>query len=77
MIDFMTEPTNDTESTAKRIRLIIDTDEVVRAAVSLRALKTGKGHSEVVNEILRAALAGEISEVSTYPQFGGKRRKGK
>ncbi len=74
MIDLMPEPTQDTNDTTKpeRIRLIIDTEEVIRAAVRLRALKTGKDNSEAVNDILREALASEIAEVRRYPQFAKK-----
>jgi hypothetical protein len=69
--------TNDAEM-AERIRLIVDTDEVIRRAVRLRALKLGDDFtiSDVVNDILRNALADEIAEVKNYPQAGsGSARK--
>lgn len=52
-----------------RIRLIIDTDDDIRRAVRLRAVKMGGDvtNSDVVNAILRDALAAEIAEVHTYP----------
>jgi len=77
MLDCMTEDIQDTDDKPARIRLIIDTEEAIRAAVRLRALKTGMDNSAVVTEILRSALADEISEVETYPQFGGTGKKPK
>src|SRR5262245_20667559 len=49
----------------ERIRLAIDTDEVVRRAARLRSVKRGGGVtlSDIVNEILREALAEEIAEL--------------
>ncbi len=61
-----TEPTEPTE----RIRLIIDTDEITRQAVTLRALKLSAkrkrriSNSDLLNEILRTELADEIRELS-------------
>jgi hypothetical protein len=57
---------------AERIRLIIDTEDVVRRAVRLRALKMGGDVtiSDVVNAVLREALAVEIAEVEKYPHAG-------
>jgi hypothetical protein len=54
---------------ADRIRLIVDTDDTVRRAVHLRRIKTGGDTtvSDVVNQILREALAVEIREVESYP----------
>jgi hypothetical protein len=67
---------------AERIRLIIDTDDVVRRAVHLRRIKTPgtPSNSDVVNAILREALAEEIAEVEGYDKSGGekpRRKKGK
>jgi hypothetical protein len=64
----------------ERTRLIIDTDDVLRRAVHLRRIKmpTGTTVSDVVNGILREALAREIAEVSNYPDAGpakSRRRK--
>jgi hypothetical protein len=61
----------------KRIRLIIDTDDAIRRAVHLRALKMGSDvtNSDVVNDILREALADEIAEVKSYPSGRGTGRK--
>lgn len=58
---------------AERIRLIVDTDEVIRRAVRLRALKMGDDvtHADVVNGILRGdypSLKEEIAEVEKFPQ---------
>jgi hypothetical protein len=52
----------------ERIRLIIDTDDVVRRAVHLRRIKSAGQItvSDVVNGILREALAAEIAEVEGY-----------
>jgi hypothetical protein len=63
----------------ERIRLIIDTDDVVRRAVGLRKLKmpSGTTNSDVVNEILRAALAEEIAQVEGYEQEASDKRKSK
>ena len=48
----------------ERIRLIIDTDDEVRRAVQLRRLRQAGNPttSDVVNAILREALAEEIAE---------------
>jgi hypothetical protein len=51
---------------AKRIRMIIDTDEEVRLAVRLAATKADIGISELVTEILRKALPLEISDAKRY-----------
>ncbi len=53
----------------ERIRLIIDTDDLLRRAVHLRRIKMGGSvtASDVVNGILREALAQEINEVASYP----------
>lgn len=57
MIDLMT-PT--------RVRMIIDTDEEIRLAVRLAATKTDRSISELVNSILRKALADEIRDARKY-----------
>jgi hypothetical protein len=59
---------------AERIRMIVDTDEMMRRAVQLRRLKmpTGTTVSDVVNHILREALAEELAEVATYPGMEGE-----
>lgn len=49
-----------------RIRLIIDTEEDVRVAVKLAALKANKSPSELVNDILRKALPQEIRDAKKY-----------
>ena len=56
----------------ERIRLIIDTDDTVRRAVQLRRIKMPRGTtaSDVVNEILRGALAEEIAQLGGYPDEG-------
>ena len=58
---------------AERIRLIVDTDDLIRRAVRLRALKRGSDVtvSDVVNEALRKEFAEEIAEVENYPQAAG------
>jgi HEAT repeat protein len=62
-----------------RIRMIVDTEDVIRRAVQLRALKQGVvarrkvGYSEVVTAILREALAEEIAEL--LDDGGPQRRK--
>lgn len=72
MMGLMAEPTQQTEGKDRRqrTRLIIDTDDVVRLAVRLRALKTGMDNSDVVTEILKEALAAEIKEASNFPASG-------
>jgi hypothetical protein len=65
---------------AERIRLIIDTEDVIRRAVQLRKVKAGLGESssDIVNAILREALAEEIAELERHAQGEeGKKRKGK
>lgn len=53
-----------------RVRLIIDTSEELRQALSLRVLRRKVeyrrtvGQSEAVNEILTAALADELKQVA-------------
>lgn len=47
--------------------LTIDTEEVVRQAIQLRAAKEGVSVADVINDILRKALAGEIQEVAGVP----------
>jgi hypothetical protein len=79
MLGLMADTTKPPEGGDKRerTRLIIDTEEVIRRAVRLRALKTGEDNSEVVNAILREALADEIEEVSKYPQVKGGKKPGR
>jgi len=66
---------------AERIRLIIDTDDDLRRAIKLRLLRgpAGATTSDLVNEILRKALADEVAEVQSYPrpegEPGGKARR--
>jgi hypothetical protein len=65
----------------ERIRLIIDTEDVVRRAVQLRKIKSGADTiSDVVNGILREVLADEIAELEQHAQKQSgspKRRKPK
>lgn len=49
--------------TEQRIRLVVLTDDEVRAALRLRAAKYDVEMSELASEILREALAEEIKEV--------------
>jgi hypothetical protein len=51
---------------ADRIRLIIDTDEEVRLAIRLAATKANMSTSELVNSVLRKALASEIEDAKKY-----------
>jgi hypothetical protein len=51
---------------AERIRLIIDTDEEIRLAVHLEATRQDLSASEVVNNILRKALASQIEDAKKY-----------
>ncbi len=57
---------------AERIRMMIDTEEDIRAAVKLAAMMEDKSPSEVVNDILRKALAEQIKSAR---QFLPKRKK--
>jgi ribosomal protein S7 len=77
MLDLMTKPTegaDERRDKRDRIRLVVDTEEVIRRAVRLRALRTGKDNSDVVNDVLREALADEITEASKFPHATGKKR---
>ena len=47
---------------AERIRLIIDTEEVLRRAVRLRAAARGITHSDVINELIRKHLPKEVAD---------------
>jgi hypothetical protein len=64
------EPPPPDDDKAERIRLIVDTDEIVRQAVALRAIKLSVQrkrkvtNSEAVDAILRDALASEIKELA-------------
>jgi hypothetical protein len=58
---------------ADRIRLIIDTEEEIRLAVRLAAVKADTSPSELVNSILRKALASEIEDAKRYMP---KKKKG-
>jgi hypothetical protein len=62
----------------ERTRLIIDTEDILRRAVHLRRLKMAydTSVSDVVNEILREALAQEIREVEAYMRQEKKKRGG-
>jgi hypothetical protein len=74
----MAEPrTQPTPPEPTRIRLIIDTEDEIRRAVRLRALKMGEDvtNSDVVNEILRKALASEILEVRGFGTAHGTGKK--
>lgn len=50
----------------ERIRVIIDTEEEVRLAIRLAASKRNMTASELVNSILRKALAEEIKDAKKY-----------
>src|SRR5262249_48337808 len=58
---------------AERTRIIIDTEDVVRRAVHLRRIKmpAGASVSDVVNGVLREALAKEIQEVGDFIRQSG------
>jgi hypothetical protein len=79
MTGTMTEPEPRTsgEGEAGRVRLIIDTEDIIRRAVARRVHKEGLRtrrdltKSEVVTEILRAALAEEIAELEAGPPDPG------
>jgi hypothetical protein len=51
---------------ATRIRLIIDTTEEIRLAVRLAATKANKSPSEIVNDLIRRTMAGEIKDARRY-----------
>jgi hypothetical protein len=51
----------------KRIRLFIDTDAHMRAAVNLRALKTGIKAKDLLLAILKKEFAAELRETNKYP----------
>ena len=62
---------------ADRIRLIVDTEDLIRRAVHLRKVKSGTSDSisDIVNEILREALAEEIAELEHHSQAKGEGKK--
>ena len=55
-----------TATMAERTRMIIDTEEALRLAVKLRAMKDGCSTSEVVNKILRRELREELADTHKY-----------
>jgi len=55
-----------------RIRIIIDTEEDIRLGVRLAATKAEKTPSQLINDILRKALPGEISDARKYVQKKGR-----
>lgn len=59
---------------ADRIRLIIETEEDVRLAVKLRCVRDDVSISELVNRILREALAEEIQDAKKYASKKAKRK---
>ena len=52
---------------ADRVTLVIDTDHVLHRALGLRAARDGGSVAEVVNGLLRQALAAELDEVTGTP----------
>jgi plasmid stability protein len=52
---------------AGRVTLVIDTEDVLHRALGLRAARCGGSVAELVNGILRQALAAEIDEVTGTP----------
>jgi plasmid stability protein len=52
---------------ADRVTLVIDTEDVLHRALGLRAARGGGSVGEIVNGILRQALAAEIDEVTGTP----------
>src|SRR5262245_56694835 len=75
MYNLMTEPTkgvDERRDKRDRIRLVIDTEEIIRRAVRLRAARTGEDNSVLVNALLREAFAAEIKELEKLPPIGKK-----
>ncbi len=68
----MSETTDKTDQPGgtERVRMIVDTEDEIRRAVGLRLLKMPHGttRSDVVNGILRDALAEELAEMKRYQQ---------
>jgi plasmid stability protein len=52
---------------ADTVRLTLDTDATIDLALRLRAAREGVSPSEVVDAILRKALAAEIGEAAGQP----------
>lgn len=70
------EPKPASQAPEPRIRLIIDTEDVIRQAVRLRALKRRCTASDVVNEVLRREFAEEIEDLQPKePDPAPKRRR--
>lgn len=82
MIECMAETTTSEPGETPRVRLIIDTSDVIHDALELRLLHERRkrrgqsgdrvSKSDIVNEILAAALAGEIA---TLGEPAPKRKK--
>jgi hypothetical protein len=63
----------------EHIRLIFDTEEIVRRAVQLRRVKSRSGEtmSVIIDGILREALAEEIDELKKHDRGENKPKKRK
>ncbi len=84
MLATVDEQQDTADSADERIRMIIDTDEVVREAIALRAMKETRRlrrhvpKSEVATKILRGeweGLAAEIAELQGWDQPPPKGKK--
>lgn len=62
-------------SMADKIRLVVLTDDDVRAALRLAAAKADKEQSELADEILRAALAEELVEIRARKTADDKKKR--
>ncbi len=56
----------------KTVRLVVQTDEDLRFALKLEAVKRGLDMSELADEILREALATSLAEIQKRREGGKK-----
>jgi hypothetical protein len=83
MVAILDRMTNELDNDERRVRLIADADDLINSAVQLRASKLAVARkrkvtkSEVIIEILRAALAAEIAEIQSFsePEVPPKAKK--
>lgn len=60
---------------ADKIRLVVLTDDDVRAALRLAAAKADKEQSEMAHDILSAALVEELAEVRARKATDDKKKR--
>lgn len=58
-----------------RIKFFFDTEERIRRAVKLRAVKSGLSTSEVINRAIEASIPAEVKEAETSLLSGEQPKK--